>query len=147
MGLITDGPTMGEVQCQLAAHLERGKGTYPVTDLDFGGPWGRRLLVHLDSAVKLTLKRDDFVGPCPGRADTREPEVLGRALVHELLKRTDMRGADIRLTSGVPFRFRAWPKAAVQSNLWDWSTTRSFPFTYQQHINELELLVILHYAR
>ena len=65
------------------------------------------------------------------------------ALVRAFLRRTDSRGSDIRLSTGLPFRPRAWPRVAVPASLWNWKVLRSFPFRRPQHINELELQALV----
>jgi hypothetical protein len=109
----------------------------PTSDRAYAGPWGKQLVVDPDPDWQ---SHDD----CLPIATSDDVE---RILIYDLVKRTDMRGTDVRVDSGCPYRFKAWPRMSVSPRSWEWRDVRCFRFKRKQHINELEMLALLHYVR
>ena len=64
-------------------------------------------------------------------------------LAKALASRADVRGCDVRLDTGLPFRSQAWPRSSVDVERWAWHVVLSYPFKQQAHINELELFAFM----
>ena len=60
-----------------------------------------------------------------------------------LWRRANLRDTDVRLDEGVPFKAKAWPRATIDSERWLWKTVLKYRFNREQHINELELNVLV----
>ena len=100
------------------------------------GPWGRLVIAsHWGEEEKL----EHSLPLAPNLGD----DELAAALVVSLLRRSDSRGSDIRLDTGVPFVARAWPRVTVDPQRWRWQTCRAWEFKKPQHINELELQALV----
>ena len=58
----------------------------------------------------------------------------------QYLRTADKAGTDVRVDAGVPFRPRAWPRAAVSPDLWGWRLgwAQKWPAGRNDHINVLE---------
>ena len=136
VGLLLSAPTLMELEIQYRHHLEQ-ISSGPPTDLSYSGPWGKHLLVDEDPDF---AKDDD-------RLPIATSDDVERILVYDLVKRTDMRGTDVRVDSGCPYRFKCWPRMSVSPGSWNWKDVRCFRFKQKQHINELEMLALLHYVR
>ena len=62
-----------------------------------------------------------------------------KIVVAEFLRAAERGGANVRLDIGIPFRPKAWPRAGVCANLWNWRIILGFPWhTKGEHINVLE---------
>ena len=59
------------------------------------------------------------------------------------MRLADVRGTDIRLDAGTPFRYAAWPRAPLDAGLWAWRVALSYRWRAQQHINILEATAVL----
>jgi hypothetical protein len=61
-------------------------------------------------------------------------------VVASYIRRADVRGSDVRLDIGVPFRPAAWPRAAVPARAWTWGVITGYQWkTKGEHINVYEL--------
>ena len=69
-----------------------------------------------------------------------EETEVGRRLVAYYLRTADKAGTDVRIDAGLPFRPRAWPRAAVSPDLWEWRLghCKAWPPHQDSHINVLE---------
>ena len=65
------------------------------------------------------------------------------ALLHELHRRCDHRGSDVRVDVGKPYRFNAWPRDGLDTNRWVWRHPVATRWQRAGHINVLELSTIL----
>ena len=60
-------------------------------------------------------------------------------LVHEILRQGDRAGTDIRLDVGIPFRFKAFPRAGLRTSYFRWRIVHGYKWQHHSHINALEL--------
>ena len=65
------------------------------------------------------------------------------ALLHELHRRCDHRGSDVRVDVGKPYRFNAWPRDGLDTNRCVWRHPVATRWQRAGHINVLELSTIL----
>ena len=72
---------------------------------------------------------------------------MGVLAVHELIRRADVRGADIRVDLGTSFRPRAWPREPIAPARWLWREVHAYAWRYPDHINKLELEAVHMYFR
>ncbi|CAK0810274.1 unnamed protein product, partial [Prorocentrum cordatum] len=67
-----------------------------------------------------------------------------RALMCGLLQHADHRGSRIRLDVGLPFRAKAWPRAPIATDRWQWQAVLSHQWRwFGRHIDELEMQEVL----
>ena len=64
---------------------------------------------------------------------------MSAQLVHEILRQGDRAGTDIRLDVGIPFRFKAHPRAGLRTSLFSWGIVHGYKWQHCSHINALEL--------
>ena len=77
------------------------------------------------------------------------PNGLEQDLVWEYLRRAERSGCDVRLDLGIPFRSKAWPRAGLNSNLWNWQIIHGYQWDElaTSHINHFELIAVLNCVR
>eukprot|EP00435_Cladocopium_sp_Y103_P015762 s1497_g3.t2 len=90
------------------------------------------------------------VGVAPkGWADTPHfvkgsvPDPKTAELVHEILRQGDRAGSDIRLDVGIPFRFKAFPRAGLRTSYFSWRIVHGYKWRHSSHINALELQAVV----
>lgn len=64
-------------------------------------------------------------------------------LVHEILRQGDKAGTDIRLDVGIPFRFKAFPRAGLRTSYFSWKIIHGYKWQHTSHINALELQAVV----
>lgn len=69
----------------------------------------------------------------------REPDPQAPELVHEILRQGDRAGTDVRLDVGIPFRFKAFPRAGLRTSYFCWRVIHGYKWKHRSHINALEL--------
>ena len=74
-----------------------------------------------------------------GSWETKEAQLL----VKHFCRQAEKGGTDVRLDVGIPFRARAWPRAGLNSSLFNWSVVHGYAWKYTAHINVLELQAVL----
>ena len=52
-------------------------------------------------------------------------------------------GTDVRLDAGMPYRAKSWPRAGINSSLFQWSIVHGYNWKSPAHINVLELQATL----
>ena len=70
--------------------------------------------------------------------DPKSPE-----LVHEILRQGERAGTDIRLDVGIPFRFKAFPRAGLRTSYFQWKIIQGYKWKFASHINCLELQAVV----
>ena len=60
-------------------------------------------------------------------------------LIQEFMRGGDKGGSDVKLSVGVPYRIKAWPRAGLRSQLFHWRIIHGYPWRHVAHINVLEL--------
>ena len=68
-----------------------------------------------------------------------KPDPQCAQLVHEILRQGDRAGTDIRLDVGIPFRFKAFPRAGLRTSYFSWRIVHGYKWKHSSHINALEL--------
>jgi hypothetical protein len=68
---------------------------------------------------------------------------LTKDLVHEILRQGDRAGADVRLDVGIPFRFKAFPRAGLRTSYFSWGIIHWYKWQHSSHINALELQAVI----
>ena len=71
------------------------------------------------------------------------PDSCAPQLVHEIMRQGDRAGSDIRLDVGVPFRFKAFPRAGLRTSLFQWRVIHGYRWRHPAHINALELQAVV----
>ena len=138
LGLLNDAPSTLELMdwWWTVVVSKAGECCSAKTLRSCAGPWGRLVVAsHWGEEEKL----EHSLPLAPNLGD----DELAAALVVSLLRRSDSRGSDIRLDTGVPFVARAWPRVTVDPQRWRWQTCRAWEFKKPQHINELELQALV----
>ena len=79
----------------------------------------------------------------PSFAAKEPPDPRAGELVHEILRQGDRAGTDIRLDVGIPFRFKAFPRAGLRTNYFKWRIIHGYRWRYPSHINALELQAVV----
>ena len=64
---------------------------------------------------------------------------LSQELIQEFMRGADKGGSDVKLSVGVPYRIKAWPRAGLRSQLFHWRIIHGYPWRHVAHINVLEL--------
>ena len=64
---------------------------------------------------------------------------LSKELIQEFLRCADKGGSDVKLSVGVPYRLKAWPRAGLRSQLFQWRIVHGYSWRHVAHINVLEL--------
>ena len=75
----------------------------------------------------------------PQFVKTSQPDPQAQLLVHEILRQGDKAGTDIRLDVGIPFRFKAFPRAGLRTSYFRWRIVHGYKWKHTSHINALEL--------
>ena len=75
----------------------------------------------------------------PKFVKTTQPDPQCALLVHEILRQGDRAGTDIRLDVGIPFRFKAFPRAGLRTSYFGWRIVHGYKWKHTSHINALEL--------
>lgn len=68
---------------------------------------------------------------------------LTKDLVHEILRQGDRAGADVRLDVGIPFWFKAFPRARLRTSYFSWGVIHWYKWQHSSHINALELQAVI----
>ena len=71
-----------------------------------------------------------------------KPDSAAVSLVSEFLRRAEKGGSDVRLDLGIPFRIKAFPRAALRTSLFCWKIIHGYSWKHPAHINCLELQAI-----
>lgn len=71
-----------------------------------------------------------------------KPDSAAVSLVSEFLRRAEKGGSDVRLDLGIPFRIKAFPRAALRTSLFWWKIVHGYSWRHPAHINCLELQAI-----
>lgn len=71
-----------------------------------------------------------------------KPDAAAVSLVSEFLRRAEKGGSDVRLDLGIPFRIKAFPRAALRTDLFWWKIIHGYRWKHPAHINCLELQAI-----
>ena len=71
------------------------------------------------------------------------PDPSSPLLVHEILRQGDRAGTDIRLDVGIPFRFKAFPRAGLRTSFFKWRIIHGYAWKHTTHINCLELHAVI----
>ena len=66
-----------------------------------------------------------------------------RDLIQEFLRTADKGGSDVKLSVGIPYRIKAWPRAGIQTQLFEWRLIHGFPWTHPAHINVFEMQAVV----
>ena len=64
-------------------------------------------------------------------------------MVQEMMRMGDRAGTDIRVDLGVPFRFKAFPRAGVNASVFQWKIIHGYKWKHHAHINFLELQAVI----
>ena len=64
-------------------------------------------------------------------------------MVQEMMRMGDRAGTDIRVDLGVPFRFKAFPRAGVNASVFQWKIIHGYKWKHHAHINCLELQAVI----
>eukprot|EP00438_Fugacium_kawagutii_P003614 Skav205175 [mRNA] locus=scaffold1525:127953:129509:- [translate_table: standard] len=65
------------------------------------------------------------------------------SLIHEIMRQGDRGGTDIRLDVGIPFRFKAFPRAGLRTSFFAWRVIHGYKWRHTSHINCLELQAVI----
>ena len=66
-----------------------------------------------------------------------------RDLIQEFLRAADKGGSDVKLSVGIPYRIKAWLRAGIQTQLFEWRLIHGYPWTHPAHINVLEMQAVV----
>ena len=85
---------------------------------------------------------------CPLQRDLCYGPVQGVQLIQDLhkslLRRVNHTGSDVRVSTGMVFNPKSFPRQSVPSGWWNWGKVFACKWARQDHINSLELRSILH---
>lgn len=79
----------------------------------------------------------------PSFVSRGDPDPSSPHLVHEILRQGDRAGTDIRLDVGIPFRFKAFPRAGLRTSFFKWRIIHGYKWQHTSHINCLELQAVI----
>ena len=106
------------------------------------------LLKFLDQSIPprclKTILNDRQVAPggwtdFPKFTTSKTADLQCPQLIHEILRQGERAGTDIRLDVGIPFRFKAFPRAGLRTFYFRWRIVHGYRWQYITHINCLEL--------
>lgn len=75
----------------------------------------------------------------PSFVGSHSPDPNCSQLIHEIMRQGDRGGTDVRLDVGIPFRFKAFPRAGLRTSLFAWRVVHGYKWRHTSHINCLEL--------
>ena len=65
------------------------------------------------------------------------------SLVSEFSRRAEYHGSDVRLDVGETHRSLSWPRMSIDPRRWIWKFVKAIPFRRPDHINVLELFMLV----
>ena len=74
----------------------------------------------------------------------RNDATLMSLLVQQYLRRTEVKGSDVRLDIGLLFKPGAIPRTSIDPTRWNWYKGRAWKWQKAEHINLLEMRAALH---
>lgn len=75
----------------------------------------------------------------PSFVGSHSPDPNCSQLIHEIMRQGDRGGTDVRLDVGIPFRFKAFPRAGLRTSFFAWRVVHGYKWRHTSHINCLEL--------
>lgn len=97
-------------------------------------PSPKLLRERVDAQWNLSAENVALPEACPDESS------MSLALQRTLLARAGLRGSDVRLDTGLPFRSQGWPRSEASLIRWVWKATCVLPFRQNKlHVNVLEL--------
>ena len=72
-----------------------------------------------------------------------KPDIHAEQFVQEVLRCADKSGSDVRLDVGIPFRFKAFPRAGIKASYFRWKIVHGYKWKHSAHINCLELQAVV----
>lgn len=72
-----------------------------------------------------------------------KPNLQSQHFVQEILRCADKAGSDVRLDVGIPFRFKAFPRAGIKASYFRWKIVHGYKWKHSAHINCLELQAVI----
>ena len=79
----------------------------------------------------------------PTFGSRESPDPNSKLLVQEILRQGDRAGTDVRLDVGIPFRFKAFPRAGLRTSYFKWRSIHGYCWQHTSHINCLELQAVI----